>query len=230
MREEEEDDVVEPPPLQANQLPQIVLAPTVGVSRSRSTSHASHDTEDRKSSMAQHKKKAMPMTDAQGHRILFILPARMNMEAVSPQVYTTTFALYLHDKLQKTAATNNRSSNTTTIHRRFVVALDVRPAPGWPNPPAYHLVGFIRHTVRALHRLFPDLLEGCILFPIPPLAVTLYKYCIRPVLDRDIRQAVQMVAGECGRHAPLPPGLVLYFTEEQAEQLEKLRRRAFGAA
>ena len=97
----------------------------------------------------------------------------MDMDAVAPQVYTTTFALYLYDKLQKTATTN--SSSTTTTRKRFVVALDVRPAPGWPNPPAYHLVGFIRHTVRALHRLFPDLLERCILFPIPPLAVTLYQ-------------------------------------------------------
>jgi len=215
--EDSEQDVMEPlPPLQANQLQQIVLAPTVGISTS--TSNAS--------------KKKVPMTDAQGHRILFILPARMDMNAVAPQVYTTTFALYLYDKLQKTAATNNSSSTTTAIiHKRVVVALDVRPAPGWPNPPAYHLVGFIRHTVRALHRLFPDLLERCILFPIPPWAVTLYKYCIRPVLDRDIRQAVHMVAGECGRHAPMPPGLVRHVvTEEQAERLEKLRRRAFGAA
>ena len=199
------------PSLQPNPLPQIALAPLV---------------------------EKQPMVDAQNHRILYVLPARMDVREVSAELYTTAFALYLHRKLSKTRQLSDDDDDDSKAapaaarlrpRRRITVCLDVRPAPGWPNPPVAHWIAPIRRCVGRLHRLFPDTLERCLVFPVPRWAVRVHRRLVAPVLDRGVRDAVALIAGDegAGRHAPVP-SLRPHLTEDQAAHLERLRRRAFG--
>lgn len=189
--------------LQEDQLQQIVFAPVV--------------TEGNKHPHI--------LTDTQGHRVLYVLPARMNLHTLSTDVYTTAFALYVYRKLQRWSLVSSKENQHTSFDG-VVVAVDVRPGHGWTNTPAIQLIGLIRHAVSTLHRLFPGILKKCIIFPIPRIALAVYN-CISPGLDRDVVKSMAMISGEAGKNSPIP-NLHPYITHSQAQVLENVRKDALS--
>jgi CRAL/TRIO domain len=121
-------------------------------------------------------------------------------------IYTTALALYVYRTLfvlplvnhdngisRKSNNNNNQnisSSNSTTI----TIVMDVR-AGGihWPNIPAMQFIQFIRHMTTILPNYFPALCTKLIILPIPQMACSLYTFCIQPILDKSIRELIQLV-------------------------------------
>lgn len=241
------------PPLQACQVQQIVaLAPPPPHrnsndhdSSSSSSSNDDHDDHDDNNDADD------AMRDRDGHRVFYVMPARMHLQQVSKEIYTTAFALYIYRKLRHfDAADSNKNSDndknnkgddcndddydtsktktaTQTTTTKYTLAVDTRPAPGWPNVPVHHMLGMIRYTVNALHRLFPDRVARILVFPVPTLAVTVYECIAKPFLHADLCRTLTLHAGPAGRTSPLP-ALAPCLTTDQCRRLEQLRRRAFG--
>lgn len=51
--------------------------------------------------------------------------------------------------------------------RRLVVLLDVRGGKGWPNPPAWKLLSFVRKCNAVIPNVYPERLETIVVYPLP---------------------------------------------------------------
>jgi len=56
---------------------------------------------------------------------------------------------------------------SASSRRRLVVLLDVRGGKGWPNPPAWNLVPFVRKCNALIPNVYPERLETILVYPLP---------------------------------------------------------------
>ena len=157
-----------------------------------------------------------PQPQSSPSRILYILPAGMNISSLPPtiptpptgnqnkkdiskqmmEVYTTAFAVYIYRTLFviPNQTTTPDSDTTTQVPNKITMILDVRKGGHhWPNIPAIQFVSYIRHVATILPYYFPNLCTQFLLYPIPAMACTLYNLCIKPILDRNIQHMIQLV-------------------------------------
>ena len=158
------------------------------------------------------------LRDKEGHRVLHILAARLDLDVGNAALYSTALALYL-DRLFLDCRHNDN---------RATLLLDVRPGRGWRNPPALELVGLIRHAAAQLHDLYPDRLHCCILYPVPRPAIWVWNM-IKVFLADGIRSAVCLYAGGAAVQSPVPWQQLLQHVDEAClDHCEQARLSSFG--
>jgi hypothetical protein len=154
-----------------------------------------------------------PIRDVAGHRILQHLPAQIDMTHLSAELFVSCIALYLDRKVCRD------DEETLTLF------IDVRPGAGWPNPPAFAMVKFIREVAHQLHALYPCRLHRCVLFPVPRAAFYLW-HMIRAVLPVS-HQLIVMVPGGAALESPVPSKLKAHVSMEALQLMEETRLKAF---
>ena len=126
-----------------------------------------------------------------GSLVLQVVPARIDRSLASAETYSLALAIYLDRKF-------DRDSNLMGS-----LFLDVRAGKGWPNPPAYNMMPFVRATSKQLHTYYPGRLDQCLMYPLPKAALRIWEMA-RPLLDRMIVNSVALVGGSDSYDAPLP--------------------------
>lgn len=155
------------------------------------------------------------VVDATHRRIVHIIPAQMDDTLVSGSTYALATALYI-DKLLDRAG-----------DERITVCMDVRAGRGWPNVHVMRQIPFMQQTTILLLSLFPERLNKCLLYPVPPSFLWIWnvvKNCIDP-LTRD---KIILLAGPNKIEAPPPyDEMAEHMDEKIAKYLEHARVSKF---
>lgn len=156
-----------------------------------------------------------PLVDKDGHRIIQIMPAQMDITLASSSTYAVAVALYLNLQLDREG------------EERIVVCMDVRAGQGWPNTHVVRLVPFMQQTTTLLLSLFPERLHRCLLYPVPPSFLWVWK-TISKVVDPLTREKICLMSGPNKIVSP-PPFEQMYehMSEDAAHQLEDSRLADF---
>ena len=154
-------------------------------------------------------------TARDGTLLLHVIPAQVNKKIAASETYALAMALYLDRKFDR------RCLGLATI------VLDVRPGVGWPNPPAYNMLPFIRATSRLLHRYYPERLAKCILYPMPRAALWIWE-AAKPFLEKSIVDAITLIGGSDALQAPPPNDeLAQYANPQLLHRMERNRLAKF---
>ena len=156
--------------------------------------------------------------DIHGHTVLHVLPGRIDL-GYSATVYTLALSHYLESLFQVLA---------TDV--KLTVLLDVRAGRGWPNPPALQMVGFIRRVASDLCARYPNCLNKCLIFPLPRAATAIWNFVVKPYLDENLRNSMELVPGNStGVDSPPPTEkLSAFLSTENVDHLERHRLSCFN--
>lgn len=127
----------------------------------------------------------------EGHRILQLLPAKMNPDISTDEIYTLCVACYLDIKLGR---------RTT---EKIIVTIDVRGGEGWYNSKPKALIPFIKKIISCLGTNFPERLLKSIVFPMPRTAMALWKV-VKVFLDPNTAKKIGLIAGNASRFSSPP--------------------------
>jgi hypothetical protein len=139
-----------------------------------------------------------------------VLPARVDTNLANATTYALALAIYLDQTL-------NRNS-----FEKLTLAVDVRAGKGWANISAFKLLPFIQGVTKLLIDLHPERLERCIIFPVPGIAVGIWR-AVKPFLDKETSGRVFIVAGPAGLEDELPKKVPDVLGSELVEKSEKTR-------
>jgi CRAL/TRIO domain len=156
-------------------------------------------------------------TDQDGHRVIKLIPGRMDDKQAPLTVYALAVALYLDRKLARDST------------ERITILIDVRGGEGWRNLHAGKLVPFIRDTCKLLLSKFPERLARAIVFPVP-MALRWIWTMVVPCLDLDTAGRICSLTGPARITSPPPSKeMAAYMDERVVDLLEKERLAAFGS-
>lgn len=152
-----------------------------------------------------------PLIDKDGYRIVQIMPAQMDISLARSSTYALAVALYLNLQLDREA------------EERIVVCMDARAGQGWPNTHVVRLVPFMKQTTTLLLSLFPERLHKCLLYPVPPSFLWVWK-TISKVVDANTRKKICLMGGP-NKILSAPPFEQMYehMDMEAAHHLEDAR-------
>jgi hypothetical protein len=88
----------------------------------------------------------LAIMDRYGYKILHVLPALIDKDNVSAEMYGMVLIFYLDQLFDRHS------------EEKMTVVLDVRPGSGWPNSPAVFMVNYVRRITRMLQGHFPGTL------------------------------------------------------------------------
>ena len=147
---------------------------------------------------------------------LQVLPAQIDANAASPEHHALAVALYLDRKFQR--------------HLEDVgnLWLDVRGAPGWPNPPPFQLIPLTQAMAHHLLRLYPERLHQLIIFPLPKWAVAIWKV-ISKLLPAVVTERTVLISGSDKHTVPLDVAKTAEkggVPEEIVDDMERTRNQA----
>ena len=149
--------------------------------------------------------------DREGHRILHIMPGRMDSTLVQPCTYALALALYIDRKL-------DRSSEET-----ITVLIDVRGRKGWQNRHPCRQLSFIQSVTKLLLAMFPERLHRCLVFPVPTSGMWIWNLC-KGWIDPSTVSKIHLLEGEARIFSPPPFGqMEVFMTPEIAQWLEDQR-------
>ena len=149
--------------------------------------------------------------DREGHRMLHIMPGKMDSTMVHPYTYALALALFIDRKL-------DRSSDET-----ITVLIDVRGRKGWQNRHPCRQLPFIQSVTRLLLAMFPERLHRCLVFPVPSSGMWIWKLC-KGWIDPSTVSKIQLLEGEARIFSPPPFGqMEAFMTPEIAQWLEDQR-------
>jgi hypothetical protein len=152
-----------------------------------------------------------PLVDKDGHRIIQIMPAQMDITLAKSSTYALAVALYLNLQLDREE------------EERIVVCMDVRAGQGWPNTHVVRLVPFMQQTTTLLLSLFPERLHRCLLYPVPPSFLWVWK-TISKVVDPLTREKICLMSGPNKIISPPPfEQMHDHMDKDAAHQLEDSR-------
>ena len=155
-----------------------------------------------------------PIKTTEGNIIIQLLPAQMDPKIADEDTYTLAIAFYLERKL-------NRDDM-----EKIVVCIDMRPGDNWHNAKAGTLIPFIKNVTACLGNNFPERLAKSILFPMPKLAMTLWKV-VRKFLDQNTAKKIVIIGGKSSKDAKIPQEkLERYISKEAVDQMEQMRQDA----
>jgi len=153
--------------------------------------------------------------DQDGSRILQLLPAQLDLQLASNEIYILCIAYYLDKKLSRKSL------------EKICVTIDVRAGHGWANPPASSVLPFIKKVISTLEANFPERLSRSIVFPLPAAATILWKV-IKFFLDPDTATKVAVLSGGADKDAPLPmKNFCKYIEEDILHIMEENRKGSF---
>ena len=139
-----------------------------------------------------------------------VLPARVDTGRANATTYALAFAIYLDQTL-------DRSS-----YEKLTLSVDVRAGRGWANINAFKLIPFIQGVTKLLTELHPERLDTCIIFPVPGIAVGIWR-AVKPFLDKETSGRVHIVSGPAGLDDGLPKKVEELFCEDLIQKTEKSR-------
>ncbi|KAL7516914.1 hypothetical protein ACHAWX_001881 [Stephanocyclus meneghinianus] len=148
-------------------------------------------------------------------RCIQVLPPRVDTNLASHSAYALAIAMYLDRVL-------DRDSD-----EKVTLAIDVRVGKGWANISAFKLLPFIKSTTKFVSELHPERLERCIIFPVPSIAVGIWR-AVKPFLDKETAGKVFLIPGPAGADAGLPETIPDVLNRELIEKLERMRRDCQG--
>jgi len=152
---------------------------------------------------------------ADGTRIVYVIPAKMNKKLADGHTYGLNLALYLHFLLERNSM------------EKLTILLDVRGGDGWPNPSAYGLMPFIRSTVTHLNNLFPERLGRCVLYPVPTLSLYLWEMA-KVFIDKDtVKKIVLFNSYPKLENSPPNKQIAEYVDDSVVRLLEQARIASF---
>ena len=117
-----------------------------------------------------------------GNRLLQLLPAQMNPHLASDETYTLCIAFYLEQKLSRHSM------------EKITISIDVRSGKGWHNPKFSTMLPFIRKITTCLERNFPERMGKCIVFPMPRVAVMLWRGVVVKFLDANTANKISIIS------------------------------------
>ncbi|KAL3793895.1 hypothetical protein ACHAWO_013404 [Cyclotella atomus] len=139
-----------------------------------------------------------------------VLPARVDTNLANATTYALALAIYLDQTLKRNS------------FEKLTLAVDVRAGKGWANISAFKLLPFIQGVTKLLIDLHPERLERCIIFPVPGIAVGIWR-AAKPFLDKETSGRVFIVAGPAGLEDGLPKKVPEVLGSELVEKSEKTR-------
>jgi hypothetical protein len=89
---------------------------------------------------------------------------------------------------------------------RITVLLDARGGDGWPNPPAWNVLPFIRALASTLAPNFPERLHRLVIYPVPWVASAVWS-AASALLDERTAAKAQLLSGPAARTEPIPAGI-----------------------
>jgi hypothetical protein len=129
--------------------------------------------------------------DGKTKRCAQVLPARVDTALANATTYALALAIYLDQTLDRNSL------------EKLTLAVDVRAGKGWANISAFKLLPFIQGVTKLLIELHPERLERCIIFPVPGIAVGIWR-AVKPFLDKETSGRVFILAGPAGLEDGLP--------------------------
>ena len=141
------------------------------------------------------------------------LPARIDLIADN-STYALALALYIDHILDR-----NSTEKATLV-------IDVRPGYGWSNIKAIQLLPFIQMVSKLLCDLFPSRLEKCIVYPVPKVALFLWK-AVQPFVGTETVDKICLISGPAGKKDKVPKQVSKYLDEELIAKLEERRTSLF---
>jgi MFS family permease len=152
-----------------------------------------------------------------GNPIMSYLSARLDLDAVSPDVHALSIALYLE-----------RKSYTHGLDTQGAIFLvDTRKGKGWPNPKVFGVVGFLQILASSLHKTHPGRIEKLVLFPVPAVGTYAFKM-MKGWLPKEVSDTIILINGPDGIEDPFPKDkLAPYVSSEVLDRMEETRRAQF---
>lgn len=132
-----------------------------------------------------------PIRDFEGHRILHVMPGRVDAKIAHPNTYALALALFINKKL-------DRSSS-----EKITVVIDVRGRKGWPNIHPCRQLPFIKAITGLLLAMFPERLHRCLLLPVPASAMWIWNLC-SVWIDPLTVAKINLLEGEARIFSPAP--------------------------
>jgi hypothetical protein len=154
------------------------------------------------------------VVDLEGRRVLQFFPGLCNFKNASEETYCMAIALFLEKQFDR--------SNMEKIN----LMIDVRAGQGWANLSPRQLIPFIRNVSRILQDNFPERLARCIVFPVPYAATVFWKI-IKPFLDGDTSEKIQLLSGPAAIKSPIPSSMAKFMDEKELKCMEKNRESTF---
>jgi len=142
------------------------------------------------------------------------LPARINLKLADNSTYALALALYIDHILDR-----NSTEKATLV-------IDVRPGYGWSNIKAIQLLPFIQMVSKLLCDLFPSRLEKCIVYPVPKVALFLWK-AVQPFVGTETVDKICLISGSAGKKDRVPTNVSKYLDEDLIAKLEERRTSLF---
>ena len=142
------------------------------------------------------------------------LPARIDLKLADNSTYALALALYIDHILDR-----NSTEKATLV-------IDVRPGYGWSNIKAIQLLPFIQMVSKLLCDLFPSRLEKCIVYPVPKVALFLWK-AVQPFVGTETVDKICLISGSAGKKDKVPKQVSKYLDEELIAKLEERRTSLF---
>jgi hypothetical protein len=145
--------------------------------------------------------------------ILYVLPARMDLDTLPSDLYTKAMAYYclkIYNGIDP-----------------ITVLIDARAGRGWKNMIVTKMIPWLRPCCQTLYSYFPGGLHQVILYPVPAWTIYLYRL-VRPFLHTDVQASMILLSGQSTAHqAPYPTELHSYVSSDVMKVLEKARQASF---
>ncbi len=159
------------------------------------------------------KKIDKPLRTVDGEKIIEILPAQIDPDIADGETYSLAIAFYLERKLSRESM------------EMVMICIDMRSGDNWYNPKAKTLIPFIKHISSCLGTNFPERLSKLILFPMPTMAMALWKV-VKKFLDPNTAKKIVVIGGTATRDSSPPAKLQKHLPKNIIDQMEKARKDA----
>lgn len=156
------------------------------------------------------------MRSLDGTRICHHLPARIDTNLATGQVYAQALAIYLDRRLSRHA------------EEKFDVFIDTRPGEGWGNISAYNLVPFIRHASKLLNDLHPERLHRAVVYPVPSVCAFIWNRLVKPWMDPVTADKIVLIAGSARVRSKLPKSMRRIANDTTLAKMERRRMELFA--
>ena len=155
------------------------------------------------------------ITDREGNKILYVLPALINRKVADADFYSLALSFYLDRKFDRAS------------EEKMTVVIDVRAGAGWPNPMAVMMIKFAHTVAKQLQHRYPERLHSLVVFPLPFVAIGVWA-AIKTVFQSEMMDKIMLVSGPAEQDSPVPMDkLEGRIDPEILDAIEKLRRDNF---
>ena len=156
------------------------------------------------------------MRSLDGTRICHHLPARIDTNLASGQVYAQALAIYLDRRLSRHS------------EEKFDVFIDTRQGEGWGNISAYNLVPFIRYASKLLNDLHPERLHRAVVYPVPSVCAFIWNRLVKPWMDPVTADKIVLIGGSARIRSKLPKSMRKIASESTLAEMERRRLELFA--